>query len=145
MTCYLDARTSSDPDGPVAGYRWDFSDGTSATGSYVRKVFAQYGTYSATLTVTDGPGATGTRAQTLTLLRLTATGSLVGGFPTVQLSWNGTPGTIYGVYRGSKRVGLVSRHTFTDQPPFAASGTYSFTVCEAFGPYCSASETVRIP
>ena len=74
LTCYLDARTSSDPDGPVAGYRWDFSDGTSATGSYVRKVFAQWGTYSATLTVTDGSGATGTQARTLTLLRLTATG-----------------------------------------------------------------------
>ena len=133
------------PRGPIAGYRWDFSDGTSATGSYVRKVFAQYGTYTATLTVTDGAGATGTRAQTLTLLRLTATGSLVGGFPTAQLSWNGTPGTVYGVYRGSKRVGLVSGNTLTDRPPFAASGTYSFAVCEAFGPYCSASETVRIP
>ena len=144
LTCYLDARTSSDPDGPITGYRWDFSDGTSATDSYVRKVFAQYGTYSATLTVTDGPGATGTRVQTLTLLRLTATGSLVGGLPTVRLSWNGTPGTVYSVYRGSKRVGLVSGNTLTDRPPFAATGTYSFTVCEAFGPYCSATETVRI-
>ncbi len=145
LNCYLDAHTSSDPDGPVAGYRWDFSDGTSATGSYVRKVFAQYGTYSATLTVTDGSGATGTRAQTLALLRLTATGSLVGGVPTVQLSWNGTPGTIYGVYRGGKRVGLLSGNTLTDRPPLAASGTYTFTVCEAYGPYCSATETVRIP
>ena len=145
LTCYLDARTSSDPDGPVTGYRWDFSDGTSATDSYVRKVFAQYGTYSATLTVTDGPGATGTRVQTLTLLRLTATGSLVGGLPTVRLSWNGTPGTVYSVYRGSKRVALVSGNTLTDRPPIAATGTYSFTVCEAFGSYCSATETVRIP
>ena len=145
LNCYLDARASSDPEGPVAGYRWDFSDGTSATGSYVRKVFAQYGIYSATLTVTDGSGATGTRAQALTLLRLTATGSLVGGVHTVQLSWNGTPGTIYGVYRGGKRVGLLSGNTLTDRPPFAASGTYSFTVCEAYGPYCSATETVRIP
>ncbi len=141
LTCYLDARTSSDPDGPVTGYRWDFGDGTSATGSYVRKVFAQWGTYSATLTVTDGPGATGTQARTLTLLRLTVT----GGFPIAQLSWNGTPGTTYGVYRGGKRVGLISGNTFTDRPPFSASGAYSFTVCEAFGPYCSATETVRTP
>ena len=145
LTCYLDAHTSSDPEGPVAGYRWDFSDGTSATGSYVRKVFAQYGNYGATLTVTDGPGATGTHAQTLTLLRLTATGSMVNGFATAQLSWNGTPGTMYGVYRGSKRVGLISGNTITDRPPFSPSGTYSFAVCEAFGPYCSASEVVRIP
>ena len=145
LTCYLDGHTSSDPEGPVAGYRWDFSDGTSATGFYARKVFAQYGAHSATLTVTDGPGATGTHAKTLTLLRLTGTGSLVGGFPTAQLSWNGTPGTIYGVYRGSKRVGLVSGNTITDRPPFAASGNYSFTVCEAYGPYCSASEIVHIP
>ena len=145
LTCYLDAHTSSDPDGSVAAYRWDFGDGTSATGSYVRKVFAQYGAHSATLTVTDGAGATGTQARTLTLLRLTVTGSLVGGFATAQLSWNGTAGTMYGVYRGSKRVGLVSANTITDRPPFAASGTYSFAVCEAYGPYCSASEIVRIP
>ena len=70
---------------------------------------------------------------------------LAGGFPIAQLSWNGTPGTTYGVYRGGKRVGLISGNTFTDRPPFSASGAYSFTVCEAFGPYCSATETVRTP
>jgi uncharacterized delta-60 repeat protein len=144
LVCLFDAGGSSDPDGAIAGYRWDFGDGTSASGSYVRKEFAQYGTYSARLTVTDDAGATGAREETLALLRLTARGSMVRGAPRIELSWNGSAGTSYWVYRGSKRVGVVTANAFSDRPPVSASRTYSYTVCEASGPYCTATETVRL-
>jgi len=49
---------SSDPDGTIASYDWDFGDGSNATGSQVTHAFAA-GTYTVTLTVTDNTGATG--------------------------------------------------------------------------------------
>lgn len=49
---------SSDPDGTVAEYSWDFGDGGSATTNVptVNHTYAHVGNYAATLTVTDNEG-----------------------------------------------------------------------------------------
>lgn len=54
----LDATTSSDPDGSVASYAWDFGDGATGTGSQAQHDYGRAGTFQVTLTVTDGEGAT---------------------------------------------------------------------------------------
>jgi len=52
---------SYDPDGPLAGYAWDFGDGTPvSTGANPAHVYNDPGTYVAVLTVTDGQGQTAT-------------------------------------------------------------------------------------
>jgi PKD repeat protein len=57
----LDGGGSSDPDGTVVSYSWDFGDGTPAgTGTTVTHLYAGIGVYTATLTVTDNRGATST-------------------------------------------------------------------------------------
>jgi chitodextrinase len=141
--CFVHGYGSTDPDGTIAHYKWDFPDGTSSSDAYVRKDLGAYGTHTVRLTVTDNGGATATRELTVTVLQLTAHGSLAGGFPTVQLTWNANPGTLYWVYRGPKKVGIVAGSGIVDRPPVAASGIYSYAVCEASGPMCSASETVK--
>ena len=45
---------SSDADGKVVGYRWNFGDGSNAEGAKVSHGYKQPGTYSVTLTVNDG-------------------------------------------------------------------------------------------
>ncbi len=49
----FDASTSTDPDGEIAQYAWDFGDGMPATGATVAHPFTTPGPHSVTLTVTD--------------------------------------------------------------------------------------------
>ena len=61
----FDASTSSDSDGSIAGYAWNFGDGSTATNSAVWHQFNTAGSYLVTLVVTDDDGATDTVSQTV--------------------------------------------------------------------------------
>jgi hypothetical protein len=52
----FDATGSSDPDGTVAGLRWEFGDGAVATGRGAAHAFSEPGAYRVSLTVTDDGG-----------------------------------------------------------------------------------------
>ncbi len=83
----LDGSPSSDPDGSVAAWKWDFGDGSSATGAKASHAYAAAGTYTVTLTVTDNKGATGSKAQALSLASVVkdpATGKYVLKLADVQ-------------------------------------------------------------
>ncbi len=67
LMCAVDASGSSDPDGEVVSYEWDFGDGGSATGVTAEHSYAESGTYTVTLTVTDDEGAQGTATQEVTV------------------------------------------------------------------------------
>ena len=63
----FDASTSSDPDGTIASYAWDFGDGSNGTGQLASRTYAAAGTYTVKLTVTDDNGATGTKSTPITV------------------------------------------------------------------------------
>lgn len=52
----FDGRGSSDADGSVARYEWDFGDGSVGSGPTPRHSYAFAGTYTVTLTTTDNEG-----------------------------------------------------------------------------------------
>jgi PKD repeat protein len=54
----FDASTSSDPDGTIASFAWDFGDGGTATGMVVVHAFTAKLPFTVTLTVTDNDGST---------------------------------------------------------------------------------------
>lgn len=56
----FDASSSSDPDGEIETYRWDFDDGSSEVEQILPHIYARPGTFRARLTVTDNTGVTDT-------------------------------------------------------------------------------------
>ena len=68
LLCALDGRDSTDTDGTVASYAWDFGDGGQATGAQPTHRFAAAGTYDILLTVTDNDGAEGSITQAVVVV-----------------------------------------------------------------------------
>src|SRR6266702_4313967 len=67
LTCNFTS-TSSDPDGTIAGYSWNFGDGSPVvTTQNPSHSYGAAGTYTVTLTVTDNLGATNSRSQNVTV------------------------------------------------------------------------------
>ena len=68
-SCAFDGTGSSDPDGSLASYAWDFGDGGTATGASPNHDFGTSGTRDVTLTVTDDEGTTGMTTQSVSVVR----------------------------------------------------------------------------
>ena len=60
LSCSFDGIGSSDIDGSITDYQWNFGDGGSAFGAQVQHTFSNSGTFNVSLTVADNGGATNT-------------------------------------------------------------------------------------
>jgi len=54
----FNASSSSDSDGSITSYDWDFKDGETGNGEIISHTFSSIGSYNVELTVTDDKGAT---------------------------------------------------------------------------------------
>jgi PKD repeat protein len=67
LTVVFSAASSSDADGSIVSYAWNFGDGSSqASGTTVQHLYGAPGAYTATLTVTDNAGLTDSKSVTIT-------------------------------------------------------------------------------
>lgn len=77
-----DGTASSDPDGDPFSYDWDFGDGNTATTTVATNTYAQAGSYTILLTVTDNHAASDTATRIFSArARPTASFQIVGMSP----------------------------------------------------------------
>ncbi|MET0403630.1 MAG: glycoside hydrolase family 44 protein [Cystobacter sp.] len=72
LTVSFDATESSDEEGPLAAYTWNFGNGQQGSGSQVSHTYTNPGSYTAQLTVKDSGGATHSASVALTVISPTA-------------------------------------------------------------------------
>ncbi len=65
FTVTLSGAPSTDPEGEIATYAWDFGDGTTGSGKTVAHTYSAAGTFTIILTVTDNWDATDQAAKTV--------------------------------------------------------------------------------
>jgi PKD repeat protein len=141
LACTFDGRGSSDPDGTIQTYSWAFGDGTSATGATATHTYAQPGSYTVALTVTDNSGASTTTTTTIMPITLTAHGYRQSGLEKANLAWNGPTATSYDVYRNSTKIATVPTTTYTDTVG-TNPGSYRYKVCTSATTICSNQVTI---
>jgi len=66
-TIYFNGSASTDSDGIIIEYTWDFGDGLKDSGMYSNHVYNTVGTYTVVLTVIDDKGDTDTDSQAITV------------------------------------------------------------------------------
>jgi len=79
LTVAFDGSQSSDRDGNVTNYSWDFGDGTSSLGSQANHTYTSLGLFTATLTVTDDDGAESSASVSINS-HVQAAGHYLGSF-----------------------------------------------------------------
>ena len=152
LDCSFDGSASTDPDGSIVSYAWDWGDGTEpsilGTGNDKRAhSYASPGTYTTTLTVTDDDGLTNTTSRTVTVslpvLGLTVASYRHRGDLRVELRWTGAETSKVDVYRNEKIIAAPGDDgLYIDS--LSKRGTYSYKVCEEGSTsVCTKDATVR--
>ncbi len=80
LTVNFSAAGSTDGDGSIVSYAWNFGDGGSQTGgTTAQRTYSSAGTYTASLTVTDNTGLTDTKSVSISVTATTTTYALTVG------------------------------------------------------------------
>ena len=151
----FDASLSSDSDGRIASYRWNFGDGSVDEGMVVKHEFKAIGTFVVTLTVTDDRGQSASLSKNITVAATAAPTAAFVISPTAPLVgdkvfFNGSLSTAtvgrtitqydWDFGTGVQASGALASHTY------AVAGDYTvvLTVTDDAGNKGSTSKTVTI-
>jgi PKD repeat protein len=148
LTCTF-ADGSSDSDGSIAGWAWDFGDQSSSGAQNPAHAYEAAGTYTVTLTVTDNGGARGSTSRQVTVsgtappISLRTSGRSDATTQYMTLDWTGATGTNVDVYRNGPRLtATLNDGHYTNSRTFTGPATYVYKVCNSGTTTCSNEATV---
>ncbi|MGC0271840.1 PKD domain-containing protein [Pseudactinotalea sp. Z1739] len=151
LTVSVDGSDSTDSDGTIESWEWDFGDGGTGAGVSAQHTYAEPGTFEVTLTVTDDDGAQGTYSESVTVTappvnqapEASFTSSVSGLTVTLDGSGSSDPDGAIESYEwvlgdGSTATGQVVVHTY------AEAGSYDVTLTVADGEGAEGSDTQAV-
>lgn len=147
LTCTL-TDGSVDLDGAVAAWSWQFGDGAVSDLQHPSHTYAEPGTYTVELIVTDdvgSPSSPTTREVTVYPLSLSAVGVYTPALgPRVTLTWSGALGATVDVFRDGVKLGTTANDgSLVDTTLPRKRGTYTYWICEsAAGGACAPEVSV---
>lgn len=146
--------TSSDSDGTIVNYSWNFGDGNNSTTQNPSHHYLNAGTYNVDLTVTDDDGATSSTSQQVNVsLDPTSnidlsilSGSLSRkGRLVVELSWSNATGSNVDIVRNGSIVWTTGNDGYyKDVSQGMTSGIYTYQVCETNSDNCSEPVSINL-
>jgi len=133
-TIAFNASGSSDLDGTIDSYVWDFGDSTNGSGALISHSYLTFGTFNVTLTVTDNESFTATayrdvvvHAHPVASFTTTPNPAVVGASVTFNASASRDPDGNIVTYAwdfgdSTNGTGAITSH------PYASAGTYNVTL-----------------
>lgn len=145
LSCSFDATSSSDSDGSIVSYEWDFGDTQLGNGMTLSHDYASSGSFNVKLTVTDDSGSSSETSQIVSVsnaaIQLTVNGYKVKGNKFVDIMWSGALGNDVLIYRNNGLISTASNTgLYTDS--VQQRGSYDYQVCETDGLTCSDIQSV---
>lgn len=127
---------STDPDGTITGYSWNFGDGSAdSSAANPSHTYTVAGEYSAVLTVTDSDGATDTAALTITVNENPAPVAVLAVTSVTPVSTKAPALVAFSSTGSSDDASIVSYDwTWGDETPngSGASPSHTFTTVGSF-------------
>jgi PKD repeat protein len=156
LSVNFDATASSDTDGTIVSWDWDFGDGSTGAGSTPSHVYTDEGSFTATLTVVDDDGATDSMATTIAVNAAVLPPTITSQ-PTDQVVSEGQSATFtitatgdlplsYQWKRNGTEIPGATEPSYTTPPvtPTDNGATFRCTVSNAAGTADSVAATLTV-
>jgi len=156
----FNASNSSDSDGSIISYAWDFKDGNTGNGQTINHTFSSAGSYNVMLTVIDNEGATDSTTKIITVTEMVTgtpnqspiasfTANPTSGVVPLNISFNASNSSdsdgnivnyVWDFKDGNTGNGQTINHTFSS----AGSYNVMLTVIDNEGATDSVTKTITV-
>ncbi|MFG0450122.1 S8 family serine peptidase [Shewanella sp. YQ_9] len=137
------SNSSSDINDDIAGYHWDFGDGSVSSEANPQHVYAEAGTYTVTLTATDATELSDSVSMEVQVFAHSISADISRalksrrGSAMVDVNWNGALGDEVAIFRDGEQVATTANDgQFRDRFNTEANSV-TYQVCELGAELCS--------
>ena len=142
------SNASFDVNEDITGYVWNFGDDTSSTETNPSHTYAEAGTYTVSLAVSDAAGNETVTSMDIEVFAHSVDAGVRStrisrrGTATVNLQWSGARGGTVAIYRNGEMISETNNDGRYRDRFRNATGDYEYMICETESSLCSDPFTV---